>query len=919
MTVYRVVSATMKTLLLASLLITCASPAAEISAFRSADELIVCFDDLHLMRLRQQPLKAEINLGSKASFTLDLADPVIQHALAIDVAGFGPLDAISVSMAGATQSVKVDAVTMAESKGTAVAAMERGTKWTGDLPRITLPDASALRLERLAAPARVLAIKDITFPVMAESDLPVLGSQNCVLLVNQRIYFSYRKAVMDEQTLRVKQWRKFLVEVPVNPQWAAKASDEVITLGREEFAVHTTDEPAPNGLPMLGDTSSGLAQGGQSADCDDAGRIYISNVEHGAGLVRFDPAKKKFEQPPVDFMATITKLLPQVPGWRRSWDTALGELLVIRGRVFIVFARHHRVLTPNGNVEVCSGVISLPQDHWDDAEKFRAEVKLHAGCWEGAPNQMYRGEIAPADYSSHKVGGPVETESGLMFAAAPNAKGGPWHFDVDTGKLSEGGTGAAIVTHTGLKKQRLINIGAAGRPLIQFDCGEFRLPRAAVPLLLSGATKDQLVDARGEYRMKLDGVADGVITVRFDVTGLGGGSGVVQGPAFALTAIPGEADQAIGVCEYGYYFSRLDFSKLDSERRVQRTYLPMPGGVAMPAQVRLGPYNTLWASHDDAQWLYVPGYIGMMRLRYATQGRVLDSFSGEMFHERLQGLNIDGAHRDNIKDYKELFPAPGGRMAAIGRGRPGRGGKAFSTGLEVFDPRTLGPSEVATWMTRCFDIWSPVNRVIINPKDGSLLQQIFAGSSTIRADYVRAIDGSTDIPADQHPKVFTYDCDGQGHLRDLFGFALPGPAQLAISRCGQFVMILQDDAVLMTYSIAQHRIVDAARLESRPLEFSRPGATIWSAPDGRVFIMTAMHGISFHEVEVAHDGKIALRPHLSVRDGQASQVERVVRCFMPDLRRNDGSYDFVLGGRHQSDDPAVRVIRDFIPPLERRK
>lgn len=906
----------MKALWSALMLVVMPAHALEVATFRSGDELIIQIEDLDRLRLQHADLKAQISLAGKKTLSVDWGDPAIPAALAVDLAGFGPCDTTSLKLGHETLSARVTPVTIQDARGSRVADVELGTKWQGAPPRVLLPDFATLRVESLAKPSRSIALANITYPVVSESDLPVLGSQNVVLLVNGRLYFSYRKAVMDEKTLRVKHWRKFLVEVPVDPKWAAGRGDEVVRVPKAGFRVHTSDERAPNGFLMLGESAGGLAQGGQSADTDEHGRLYFSNIERGAALVRFDPASGKFEQPPVNLGDVLATLLPADPGWRRSWDTALMELVAMRGRVFIVFARHHRVKSTNGNVEVCSGVVSLPQDHWNDAAKFSTDLRLHAGCWEGAPNQLYHGEIAAADYASRKLAAPAETMSGLVISAASGSKGGPWHLDFDDAgnvtHFTEGGTTAALRLHSGLKKQRFINVGAAGRPLIQFDCGEFRIARNAVPLLLSGA---EVADAKGQFLSKANDTP-GTVTVRFDVSAMAEGGGVVQGPAYALTAIPDEPDQAIGVCEYGYYFSRLDFSKIANERRVLRTYLPMPGGESMPAQVGLGPYNTLWARHDDALWLYVPGYIGMTRLKYAQAGRVLPAFDAEVFHERLKGHTIDGAHRDNIKDYKELIPALGGRMLNIGRGRPGRGGKAFSTGLELFDPLTLGQSEVSVWMTRCFDIWSPVSRVVLSAQDGTLRQQVFAASSTIRPDYVRDISDRAALPANQEPKVFAWEGDADGHLRDLFGFALPGSAQLALSPCGQFVLVMQYDGILMTYSIAQKRVVDAAKLEALPLEFSRPGQTIWSAPNGQVFIMTATHGASFHEVLVSREGRLSLRPHLAIEGAQQAAFERIVRCFLPDLRQKDGSYDFVLGGRHQGDDPSVRFIRDFIPPLK---
>ena len=902
----------MKMLVIVLLVVVCPALAADFSAVRCGDELALRFERLDVLRQQNRPLQARIGLAGKKSLAVDLGDPAVQNALIVDLTGLGACEAVWVEIGCVTQNVPVSEATLRAFETPKVAQIEPGRLWEGKVPQVMLPDVSSPRLERLALPRREVNLADITFPVVADRDLPVLGSQNAVLLSGGSVWFSYRKAVMDARTLRVRHWRKFLVEVPVDPRWEQGSGDETLTLPAGGFFIHSSEERTPGGQLILGETSGGLMQGGQSVDTDEAGRLYFSNIERGAGLVRFDPAKKKFEQPPVELVKTLHEMLPPSAEWRRSWDSALMELVVMRGRVFIVFARHHRVQTPNGKVEVCSGVVSLPQAHWDDAERFRAELRLHAGCWDGAPKALYRGEVAVADYSSRKLAAPVETSAGLAFAAAPGAKGGPWHLDLSTDKISEGDASPPVVKHRGLRKQRLINIGAAGRPLIQFDCGEFRIARAAVPLLLPDS---EVADAKGDFKTTANNEA-GTLTVRFDVSTLGGAAdSIAQGPAYALTPVPDEPDTAIGVCEYGYYFSRLDFSRLQTERRVLRRYLTMPGS-AMPVQVGLGPYNTLWARHDEARCLYVPGYIGMTRLKYARQGRVHNGFTAESFHERLQGHAIDSAPRDNVKDYKELFHVIGGRLAAIGRGRPGRGGMAFSAGLEVFDPRVLGRSEVSTWMTRCFDIWSPATRVVMSAADGSLRQEVLAASSSIRDDYVRGLADASVIPASRDPKVFAWQIDAQGHLRDQFGFALPVSAQLAISRCGRFAFVLLEDGALMAWHLTQRRFTDALRLEARPLEFSRPGHNVWSAPNGQTFIVTALHGLSFHELIAEPDGRLTLRPHLVVKNGQAAHAADVVRCFMPDLRRKDGSYDFVLGTKANGDDPAVRVIGDFIPARE---
>ena len=42
--------------------------------------------------------------------------------------------------------------------------------------------------------------------------------------------------------------------------------------------------------------------------------------------------------------------------------------------------------------------------------------------------------------------------------------------------------------------------------------------------------------------------------------------GSSQGPNYAVIEAPGEADQAIGICEYSYFYSKLDLSRRAADR-----------------------------------------------------------------------------------------------------------------------------------------------------------------------------------------------------------------------------------------------------------------------------------------------------------------------------------------------------------------
>ena len=110
------------------------------------------------------------------------------------------------------------------------------------------------------------------------------------------------------------------------------------------------------------------------------------------------------------------------------------------------------------------------------------------------------------------------------------------------------------------------------------------------------------------------------------------------------------------------------------------------------------------------------------------------------------------------------------------------------------------------------------------------------------------------------------------------------------------------------------------------LEFHRPSEIIFNSPDGQIFFLThplsaEANSLNFNQIMVDDLGKISIRPHLGItfdpQDGY-KDFDRVVRCFMPDLTKKDGSYDFVLGYSQSTVAPFVRVIPDFIAPKPAR-
>ena len=964
------------------------SSAADERIFRAGDEIVVRLPNADQLRSQHRRLPTTLRLrgpGGERAFQFDWADRAFPESIVVETAPSEAWTAVEVDVRDATgrtvhahqaapiAEVPVDDV--APSPGSATAAIEIGSQLPqGPAPRIVLPERSALRVESPGRPARSVSSTEITYPVVAEVDLPIPSSVNAVVVSRQSfapddatkcsLYFSYRKGLFDSTTSRLKGYRKMLVEVPLDGRWMEGADDRVVTLPADGFAIHTTDEreigstrwDSAEGYNMLGGSSTGLYQGGSTVDVDEQGRIYVTNVPDGAGIVRFNPHTRRFEQPPLNFHAECRKFLPTEAPWRRSWDADLAQVVCTRGRVYLVFDRHYRVTTPNGKFETCSGVVSVPQDHWDDAEAFRRDIRLHAGCWPQATPSLYADDVVEG--SPRRAGAPVATRHGIAF--------GSWRLDLDDqghglrlAKVngladSKAADGSAIepteiVKVRGLPHGRLINVGAAGRAFVAAEYGEFRITRAALGLTLPGAPEEHLVDAAGKYRSTYPGAPAGTLTVRYDIAGkmlaertkyatlAAAMSGVSQGPNYGVIALPGEADQALGVCEYGYYLSKLDFSRRASQRKVFRSYLPLKSGdqaTALPVSLGLGPYNLAWAEHDGARWLYSTGYTGLGRLKYAVEGRALDAFEQEIIHRRLEPRPIDAAPRDAVKDYLHVLPALGGKLIDIGRGRPGRGGGAYSAGLEWFDPSTLGPSRTAVAMNRCYGLYTPVSRVVFSTRAPRPRQEIYVAGGEIRPEYVADLADPALRPRDPSPKVFVYGCDAASGPADLFGFSLPGSsdtgraAHLAFSRCRRFLIVLQADGTLHTFDATRRRFVDGVRLQTatggapRLLTFDRPTAWLWSSPDGRTFLACTDDGsekeVRYLEAIASPSGRLEILPHLAVRcDGTESPAafEEVVRAFLPDLARGDGSYDLVLGvSRENGGQPVVRVIDDFIPP-----
>ena len=981
-------SASMLLLLLAGQLCDAADP---VTAFRTGNELIVKFDRLDQLRNRHSQLTAVVQLQGPAGareIPIDLDDPALQGAAVFDLTQFGRCDSVTVTLKhGPGQLLTqrriaplpeqpaaaglLPPVGSAPSPPERLAYIEPGSALRESkqaAPRIVLPGAPQMRSLALAPAERRVAQRDITFPIIADTDLPLLGG---AVLGRQTgfpddpartsIYFSCKKAIYDGP--RLERWQKFLLEVPVQPAWGTGHGDETITLRPEQFAVHLTDEKTARGVNILGAGDGDLGQKGE-IDTDDQGRIYWRVEGGGAFIVRFDPRTRRFEQPPAPIQ--LQKLVP--PG---AWmlNDNLCKVTCTRGRVFFTLCNDTRSSGDPRNPlnRRIGGVFSISQD-WRDAQTFADDIRLHAGSWETAPYALYPAPPRP-DADVRKLAGASVTEAGLLITTAGTKyEGGPWRLDLDergntrffgevdslTATKTRDGRAIAptrLVTVQGIPKGRELNPATGGgRNLIVYSQGSITIPRASVRLLLLDRLEGLALRAERKGAFPTyDGAPAGIVTVRYDLTaklqatpaaqGALAGSlsgGASMGPAFLVTPIPGEPGRAMAVCEYaGYTLSVLDFSRLDAAKTVRKTFFPPQ----LPASARLGPYNSAWVRHGADPWLYLSGYTGLSRIPYPRGTAATPAVSADLFNSRLLPTSTAGPARTSMKKIDGLLPVFGGRLLDSGYGLDGRGADAFSTGVELFDPHLLGsgptnqiPSQTSAHLSRCFALKTLRSRIVWNAADGTRKQEIFAASGSIRRQLINELKDPATGPANLDAKVFLYEVSSPGGLRDRYGFSLPTldhdravEGHLALSPCNRFLVIMTQDAVLYSYHLAQPRFVDGIILRGtsdtdvRPVEFKRPSEIIFTAPDGQIFFLTgpltptdaALH---FQRVQVGDDGRLSIKPHLSLsleRPAASHDFNGIVRCFLPRPPGGDDGYDFVLGYNQSTVQPFVRVIRGF--------
>lgn len=910
---------------------------AEISVTAGGDVTTVYIENLDLLRQRYDMLRAEIRVGGE-TFDIDLTPAWQSPAVLVRARG----EKVSVTLRGdggviegQDQDVVVN-VAQAEPRIalTDTAAEVEIVRPGVRLPVIHQPDLGALQPIALDDAPRELQWNNLHAQVTADICFPSVASNNHAALTRQtarpddptgRSIYVPLQSMIREGDARSRM--NYLAEVPLDPAWLDGEGDKTYALGPHDIRVHATDERY-YGTIITGQSIAGLAQASGSMTLDQRGNIYYS-VGAANRVVRFDVHAARFEMPPIDMQQAVDAYLPtpqQMPeelrGKRALFDNYV-VCAVADGRLIYMPMRY--VLY---NVVILNGVFSLPLDHWDDAERFRAEMKLIARSWPGSDLSLY-------DFWPHKGMVAGNIAPGVMHAGeyhfasyTPRIPGGPWRVT-----LNSDGSGAQVndstydVWEKALKAEYPAMYPNASGLINWWDYGVLTVTRAKLHEVLYGKEAERPAYADGTITVYYDAIA----AMRTDPSRYAALLAAQEGPSEAacrlLIGVPDESGKLIGVGEKSYYLASYDVSRA-SEGVIRKRYLPhagVPESVTLPVKAGLGPYGRVWWRDSDDLYLVMIGYTGVASMRYRSGDRTLETF--ESVRRLPPARSLDGAPTASF--LRERWPVLGmdGRVYHAGYNVPDRGGNAYSSGLSVFTPPAPDFIGRVAHFSRTREVGGVLTRIIHEPNGGAVQQFILAGDQA-RPQYLEQLD-EADRPANLDAQLLVYDVRSEEEPKAVMGFSLPirdgrsGIDRHILSRDRRYEVSLQHGCLLV-FDLAVWRYVDGMKIDPDTIWYpSDPETCFIQSPDDRTFLCMQPKDAAvatFYELNISPAGVLSLRPHLSIRADDAKhfdEARRGVFGFTPD-ENGDGSYDLCIGPYWRHAGSTMWFVPDFIQPRSRR-
>lgn len=824
------------------------------------------------------------------------------------------------------------------------AAIELG-QFVNQSPTIPLPDRSQFGDLTVGIPERRFNIDAHTLQVTSDINYPLVSSSQLCALSRQTdfpndaakrsLYIPLKSQLYNQTTGDPESVAHYLCEVPLDPNWLSGTEDLELTLNPSQIKVHFTDELHDDGRPITGDGGGGLGQGSGTMDVDADGNIYFSN-NVPVDVVRFNISTATWEAPPVNLDTLSDGFLPTDDdilgngGTEKNGRWQFNRIVAQMNHSSpsrMLYARPISILSGNGTVYEWGALFTLPTD-WSDPVSFANDFNLLVGTWPSADYSFYD-TLPETNGALRRIQWYKSYGDSIYAQPYPEAIGGPWRIDVaPDNTVAAFGTPSTMPDYEDGKTKPVDTLPHNANHRIAFeDYGLLTMERSDLSYCLTGTTNNSLT---GQVEVSYDAVAhmlENADDFQLLINNMGGPS---LSPSYIATHAPGQAGKLIGAGEYGYQLSEFDTNQT-TPGEVEKTFLTLDSpdpNLSLPMAAGLGPHSYQWSQIGNDDWLYLAGYIGLSRFKYAEDGTPLGRYSIQQFDADLSTVILDAGGAGQIKRYQYLQPGLDDRMFLTGRHTAARGGTAYSNGLMSFHRTDLDTLWKLSYMSRCYNTQQLRNR-IIRDIDGLPVQEFFARAFYI-PEYEHTIEPQH-VPAISDPKVFKWDYKSGGQMRDLLGFSLASlegafdVKDIAFSNDRRYIIILQGDQ-LMTHDVQENRFVDGKTIDYgsdlQTVTYEWPIYSFTRAPDDRLFLYVRPTDDSvtaaFLEIQVSAEGALSIVNHLEVLASSPTVLEdsfNVQHTYLPDYANGDGSYDLFLGQERAKNGGGTvcRIIEDFVP------
>ena len=881
------------------------------------------------------------------------------------------------------------------------AHMIPGTKFDAKAaPKVLMPDYAAVETWTLPKVPDAVAIEDCHLPVKSDVNFPT-GPGNAVIITRQTahpddpkrrsIYVPQSSDLYDAATGVYDSNMKYLVEIPLDPAWAAEKGDSEVTAPLDGIRIHMTTKTVKHthyGVGpeqrITGNRKGLLNQIVNSTAVAEDGNIYFA-VQYRVPM-RFNIRTAQFEEPPVNvihdlFAAHKPKMEDLGYPAKTVSDVRIDSSVTIMAhnrRIWMSPMRYEQVGgTGSGfNSLFMAGVMSMPIDHWDDPEAFRAALTWNAASWPQAEHPLWDTPVQKAD-GRRKLNTKmmVGNRMGLLSYHLNYF----WVLDVN-----DDGTTKKLV--------RIDTFG--GKPIEEFKhniywlfdgekplglsmkfrlAGEKEDSEAFLPMDAYALSADKPKSTRREvyhfnrnhtlynpgssyghlhllkrqicYWLGLPG-ANGKATVYYDAVSklkalTGDNAEAVKkmfsaslGPEYYLVSTPGPEPAVLGNAHYpGYYFARYDIPA--GKAPAQKTFLLRDGApVPLGLVALMGPYAHRWIRENGNDVLYYVGYHnGIGRLTYRRGGAVPERHTAESLRGGMKLKSVDGAPDGFFKWFTDMAPGQGDRILVTGHNVTSRGGNAYSGGLAWYrrgKPDTLFK---LCDMSRSFGTGRMTARLRGLPGGAFDMDIYLTGSYNASAALTLP---EAKRPEDHRAHLFLYRDLGET-VEDRFGFSVApkageaiGLGQIMTAPNGAYLLMGLGQGILATFDPDAMRFVDAVKVDPPGrvgLGLHRRSDRLMCMPNGRALMCVgeplpqgaptdARRAATFVWIDISDAGAITLTPHLRVTYVGANSFAGPA-ALVRDAVNNDGSYDMVIGPSFRTPEAAVKVLRDLVPPRKR--